>query len=227
MKKSEQEQKSLSRQGEQPAESHAVKSGASGAISVQRDAILAALRRGPVLRQLPMSQKPFGLLMAVDHLRHGGSLASLAAAGLARSLYLAVVLVALVGALGATGIWWATATPAPVYHGVGLCLSPPLLMPGGAYHLEIQEVLPNTPAARAGLVPGDRILAVNGETVTVAPRPQFRGAPGTLLTLTVQRAGESTTEQVILTRAEIPEALYQGARERNPYADALAHSSQL
>lgn len=56
----------------------------------------------------------------------------------------------------------------------------------------VREIEPNTPAAEAGLQPGDRIIAVNGQPVTSAEQvTQFiRDHKSQPITLTVNRAGQ-------------------------------------
>lgn len=56
----------------------------------------------------------------------------------------------------------------------------------------VREIEPNTPAAEAGLQPGDQILAVNGQPVRSAEQvTQFiRDNKGHPITLTVNRAGQ-------------------------------------
>ncbi len=63
----------------------------------------------------------------------------------------------------------------------------------------VVELMPNSPAERAGLKPGDRIVAVNGQPVTqfydlirlISPHP------GETLTLTVERDGTTIPLQVV------------------------------
>jgi regulator of sigma E protease len=56
---------------------------------------------------------------------------------------------------------------------------------------QVQSVNAGTPAAAAGLLGGDRIVAVNGERVQAADvRPAIQAANGAPLTLTVQRGGD-------------------------------------
>jgi carboxyl-terminal processing protease len=85
------------------------------------------------------------------------------------------------------------------YGGIGARLRGPVLT--------IVEVFANSPAADAGLRPGDRILAVD-DTPTDDLRVDqvvqlVRGPAGTAVTLRVQRAGSDRAETLRLTRAEI------------------------
>ncbi len=68
----------------------------------------------------------------------------------------------------------------------------------------ILEVFPNSPAEQAGLRPGDRIVAFDGEPVSAA-RPLTehvrRHRPGDTVRLTVIRDGEERTVSVTLGRA--------------------------
>ncbi len=65
----------------------------------------------------------------------------------------------------------------------------------------ILTVYPGTPAARAGIVPGDKITAVNGTStdgMTIATlAPLIRGDLGTTLTLSVDRGGVSLSFTLI------------------------------
>jgi carboxyl-terminal processing protease len=64
-----------------------------------------------------------------------------------------------------------------------------------------------TPAQRAGIRPGDVILAVEGEDTTRMPLEQLilkvRGPVGTPVRLTIQHAGEETPIELTITREEI------------------------
>jgi regulator of sigma E protease len=70
---------------------------------------------------------------------------------------------------------------------------------------EVGEVQPDSPAAVAGLMPGDRILAVNGEPIESFEELQIvvRGRPAETLTFTIERAGESLDVAVTPRLTEI------------------------
>ena len=86
------------------------------------------------------------------------------------------------------------------YTGVGLWLGRDST---GA--VEVVSVLPASPAAQAGLLVGDRVVAVGERRVGSSPVvdvvEELRGAPGTAVTIAVRRAGRLTT--VRLRRSEI------------------------
>lgn len=78
--------------------------------------------------------------------------------------------------------------------------------------LIVDAPLAGTPAARAGIVAGDRILTIDGKPVPVGDINQvvvlLRGKPGTVVTLTLQRRGQAQPIQVSLRREEIyPESV--------------------
>lgn len=97
-----------------------------------------------------------------------------------------------------TAASWTGATPASQTLGE----APP--DPGGRIGLAIasrkdgafiiQRVLPGSPAAEAGIAPGDRIVAVDGKPVGLLTLAQtvaeLRGAPGAALDLTLQKGSE-------------------------------------
>jgi carboxyl-terminal processing protease len=73
--------------------------------------------------------------------------------------------------------------------------------------LRVIAPIDDTPAARAGLKPGDVIIAIDGEPVDVdnadAGRAQLRGAVGTKVLLRVVREGEPTPIEVTVVRDTI------------------------
>jgi carboxyl-terminal processing protease len=73
--------------------------------------------------------------------------------------------------------------------------------------LTIVSPIEGSPADLAGLQPGDRIVALDGEDMTgVAPeevRLKVLGPEGTEVTLTIAREGEPETLQFVIVRAEI------------------------
>lgn len=86
------------------------------------------------------------------------------------------------------------------YTGIGIRID---RLPDG---IAIAEVYPNSPAERAGLRPGDRILRINGHDAASMAlsdvSTQVRGPEGTEVRLAVQRAGEAVRE-VVVSRARI------------------------
>jgi carboxyl-terminal processing protease len=73
--------------------------------------------------------------------------------------------------------------------------------------IEVLGAAPGSPAAAAGMQPGDRITAVNGRPVKGRPiresMQDLRGEPGTEVTVQLSRTGEGTRD-LVLTRAFIP-----------------------
>jgi carboxyl-terminal processing protease len=74
-------------------------------------------------------------------------------------------------------------------------------------YLTIVSPIEGSPADAAGLLPGDRVIAIDGEDMTgVAPeeaRLKVLGPEGTTVNLTVAREGESEPLEFSITRAEI------------------------
>ena len=94
------------------------------------------------------------------------------------------------------------------YEGIGAYVDPT-----GDY-LTIVSPIDGSPAQKAGIKAGDKVIAVNGETMTgVDPREvllKVRGPKGTQVTLTVARDGESSPLQFVITRGEITIASVEG-----------------
>jgi carboxyl-terminal processing protease len=71
----------------------------------------------------------------------------------------------------------------------------------------VQEVFPDSPAARAGLQPGDTLVAVNGQLTGDLKLDEVvklvRGPEGAPLVLGVRRASSDRVEAITLTRAQI------------------------
>ncbi|MCC7104539.1 MAG: PDZ domain-containing protein [Chloroflexi bacterium] len=74
----------------------------------------------------------------------------------------------------------------------------------------IVEVIPNSPAAQAGLRPGDQIVRVNSETVTSAPADRIasliRGQVGTEVELEVSRQGSPVVVRAFRRAIDVPPA---------------------
>ncbi|HKP45646.1 MAG TPA: S41 family peptidase [Pyrinomonadaceae bacterium] len=73
----------------------------------------------------------------------------------------------------------------------------------------ITATFPNSPAARAGLRFGDRIVAVNGVKMTGKPslevRDRIRGPRGSVVKVTVERAADKRIQTVEITRDVVPQ----------------------
>lgn len=87
------------------------------------------------------------------------------------------------------------------YSGIGASLQK---KDGG---LVITNVFPASPAAKAGLKPGDVILSTDGQTIAGmdvdAAVARIKGPEGSTVRLEVRRKGQSTTEELTLTRRRI------------------------
>jgi carboxyl-terminal processing protease len=71
-------------------------------------------------------------------------------------------------------------------------------------HLQVIASMGNSPAERAGILPGDRIVAIDdtrlNESNASMASEWLRGAPGTLIALTVEREGQPDAILLDLTR---------------------------
>jgi hypothetical protein len=73
--------------------------------------------------------------------------------------------------------------------------------------LRVKSLYPGSPAERADLLPGDILLAVDGQSLDLPlaeAMSHLRGAPGEYSLLTLQRPGEEGVRQVALVRVQIP-----------------------
>jgi carboxyl-terminal processing protease len=74
-------------------------------------------------------------------------------------------------------------------------------------YLTIVSPIEGSPAQAAGLLPGDRVIAIDGEDMTGVTPEQARlkvlGPEGTTVTLTVAREGESEPLKFVITRDQI------------------------
>ncbi|HLH24904.1 MAG TPA: S41 family peptidase [Chloroflexota bacterium] len=94
------------------------------------------------------------------------------------------------------------------YAGIGVRLHGP--------QATVQEVFPGSPAERAGLQPGDTLVAVNGQLTADLKLADVvklvRGDEGTSLVLGVQRASTDRVEAITLRRAQVSEPLVASRR---------------
>lgn len=75
------------------------------------------------------------------------------------------------------------------------------------YYLQIIAARPNSPAARAGLIPGDFIRAIDGETTrrlsAVAGKRLLRGQPGSIVSLSMIRGNTNEPYDIELTLQQL------------------------
>ena len=73
--------------------------------------------------------------------------------------------------------------------------------------LTIVSPIEGSPAEAAGLQPGDKVIAIDGEDMTGVPPEEARsriiGPEGTQVTLTISREGEPKPLEFVITRAKI------------------------
>jgi carboxyl-terminal processing protease len=74
--------------------------------------------------------------------------------------------------------------------------------------LTVIAPIEDTPASRAGLMPGDKIIKIEGKSTEKLSLPdavhKLRGEPGTKVTITIMRAKSREMKDYTLTRAIIP-----------------------
>jgi carboxyl-terminal processing protease len=82
-----------------------------------------------------------------------------------------------------------------------------VLMSDSSGALTINKVVAGSPAAAAGLKPGDQITAVDGVSITGMTLdqigPKIRGPEGTTVKITVTRSGSATSLDFTITRAKV------------------------
>ena len=87
------------------------------------------------------------------------------------------------------------------FSGVGLAVSE---VPEG---LRVSQVYPDTPAEKAGIEPGDLIVAVEGESIkgvaSTASAAEIKGPPGTEVEITIEDPVNGKQEDLTLERAEV------------------------
>lgn len=88
------------------------------------------------------------------------------------------------------------------YGGIGV-----IVTPGDDGYVTVVSPIEDTPGEKAGLIPGDKIVSVNGEAIS-GDRLDYavslmKGEPGTDVKLSILREGKAETFDVILKREEI------------------------
>lgn len=93
------------------------------------------------------------------------------------------------------------------YFGIGASIQNYQI--GEQFDTFITATFPGSPASRAGLRFGDRILAVDGAKMTgkgsLEVRDKIRGPRGTVVKVTVERAADKRVETVEITRDVVPQ----------------------
>ena len=88
------------------------------------------------------------------------------------------------------------------YSGIGASMEDRVI--GGQTYIFIAATAPNSPAARAGLLRGDRLVEVDGQPVTGQSSDaivnRVRGPSGSIVNLTVERAATRRIENLRITR---------------------------
>jgi len=88
------------------------------------------------------------------------------------------------------------------YGGIGV-----IVTPGDDGYVTVVSPIENTPGEKAGLIPGDRIISVNGEAIFGDKLDYavglMKGEPGTEVKLAILRDGKSETFDVNIKREEI------------------------
>jgi carboxyl-terminal processing protease len=115
------------------------------------------------------------------------------------------------------------ATTNPSFSGIGVTVRP------DRQGLVVESVIPGTPAARAGLRPGDAIVGVGGQPLAGHPESfaigLIKGRPGTAVTLTWRRGARRITRRVQRARVTQPVVAAQLASYRGRRYGVVAYSS--
>ena len=90
----------------------------------------------------------------------------------------------------------------PITSQIGLYPPPP--------PAEVRQLVPDAPAAKAGLQSGDRIIAINGEAIAhwFELVEAVSSRPGEEVTLTIQRGDAELTQKLVTQRAEVDGQAY-------------------
>ncbi|MCA1592174.1 MAG: S41 family peptidase [Acidobacteria bacterium] len=92
------------------------------------------------------------------------------------------------------------------YYGIGATIGD--LRDGGSVNTFIRATFDNSPAQRAGLRYGDRVVEVDGQSMRGKPYGEVRekliGPRGTKVRVTVEHAATGQSETVEITRAAVP-----------------------
>jgi carboxyl-terminal processing protease len=107
------------------------------------------------------------------------------------------------------------------FGGVGIVLSVRTNSPGKGMSLTVSETMELSPASKAGLAPGDRIIKINGQSTEKfnlddAVR-RLRGKPGTDVTVTIFRPATEQEQEMKLTRDIIKVASVRDLNGRGEY----------
>jgi carboxyl-terminal processing protease len=110
------------------------------------------------------------------------------------------------------------------YFGIGATIAN--YLKEGKYETFIISTFPDSPASKANLRFGDKIVAVNGENVSgknsSVVRDKIRGARGTIARLTIERADTRNKEIIEIRRSRVPQPSIPDAyllRENIGYVD--------
>lgn len=114
------------------------------------------------------------------------------------------------------------------YSGIGASLEERVI--GGQTRIFVGSTVQNSPAARAGLQRGDRVLAINGESTSGKNASDVsrlvRGLSGSSVTLTVERASTGRTENLRITREAVTRAAFPVGPDYDDLTDQAMFAMQ-